>query len=118
MNVPTEFSPPVRTWFADTFGDPTPSAGPGMAGHPTRRAHADSCSHRIGQDPDRVPVGIDDLFRELTGTVATDAADEHSSNGRAEGGGAWSCLPVLAYAADSLAHKESAVVETTTPHGR
>lgn len=62
--------------------------------------------------------GIDDLFRELTGTVATDAADEHSSNGPAEGGGAWSCLPVLAYAADSLAHKESAVVETTTAHGR
>lgn len=118
MNVLSEFSPPVQAWFADTFGDPTPPQALGWP--PIQRGEHTLMLAPTGSGKTLTAFlwGIDDLFRELTGTVATDAADEHSSNGPAEGGGAWSCLPVLAYAADSLAHKESAVVETTTPHGR
>ncbi|MCJ7797615.1 MAG: DEAD/DEAH box helicase, partial [Thermoleophilia bacterium] len=74
MSPLTEFSVPVRTWFADTFGDPTPPQALGWP--PIQRGEHTLILAPTGSGKTLTAFlwGIDDLFRGLTRTAATDTA--------------------------------------------
>ncbi len=74
MNVLSDFSVPVRTWFADTFGDSTPPQALGWP--PIQRGEHTLILAPTGSGKTLTAFlwGIDDLFRELTGTAASDVA--------------------------------------------
>ena len=74
MNPLTEFSVPVRTWFADTFGDPTPPQAHGWPAIQRGEHTLILAPTGSGKTLTAFLWGIDDLFRELTGTAAPDVA--------------------------------------------
>lgn len=71
MNALTEFSLPVRTWFAAAFGDPTPPQALGWPAIQRGEHTLILAPTGSGKTLTAFLWGIDDLFRELTGSDAT-----------------------------------------------
>ena len=69
----SQFSPPVRAWFADTFGDPTPPQALGWPAIQRGEHTLILAPTGSGKTLSAFLWGIDDLFRELTGMDVLDA---------------------------------------------